>query len=611
MNFSNKKIFNISLMLLILLFAMNFAFASDNVTDASVEEDSAFEVPVCEVDVNESEGDSAKVDAQIEVNSIEAYYKEKTDLVGYLKDANGTPIKDRPVSVCINDRVYNRTTDGEGKVTLKINMVPNTYKVAVRFSGDDEFNSAESNALIKIKKAPLTIKTSNFNTYENSDLFFKAKVYNKVTNKAVSGIRVAFKVYSSKTKKYSYYYRTTDEKGVATLNKNLKVGNYKISTQIKGSKTKKLVSYKNSNKKATMNVLPTKEFGCCSYYLQISATESIAGFRRDSTNAVDVFIKSIKWYGKAAVRQHKNAYGYFFHSIVTADGWMIGNGGIDDGSLCRSIEKLAGSMVKANKIKKSTLKNIQWYKRYLNFGHFSIKDPKGNFAVVYANKIITGKLKSGEYFSAPNGAYDYRKGSFAKFGKDYVKAAVKIGATDEYGINRRDITVFHWKATTSNLYKTTSQVKVYAANDNGKLVGRSTAYLKDDITYKSKFFSRNSLPMAPDSVLLGTHNFGNIDKLVKTATKITAPKVVNQFNQTKYFKVTVKNKKTSKAISGVKIKIKVSNANFTRYYSLKTDSKGIVKINTKNLSKGSYDVALFPANNKYLISGKSSIEIKG
>lgn len=610
MDLKYRKWFNIIFVISILLFTLNFAFASDNVTDVSIDANSSFEQPIVEVNETEHQYNSSKTNTQIEINSIDSYYREKVDLVGYLKDINGTPIGNRQVNVFICDKVYTKTSDDNGRITLGINLRPNTYNVSVKFSGDDEFNSSQSNTLIKIKKAPLSIKTSNFKTYEHSDIFFKAKIYNKVTNSPISGIRVCFKVYSTKTKKYSYYTAVTDEKGVSTLSKNLKVGNYKVSTQIKDSKCKNLVSYRNSNKKVTMNVLPTKEFGCCSFYLQISGSESVAGFRRDSTDAVDIFIKSVKWHGKPAVKQYKTAYGYFFHTIVTADGWMVGNGGIDDGSLCRGIEKIAGDMVKSNKIKKSDLKKIQWYKRYLNFGHFSIKAPNGNFAVVYANKIITGKLKSGEYFSAPNGAYDYRHGSFAKYGKNYVKAAVKVGATDKYGVNRRDITVFHWEATTSKLYKTTSQVKVYASNDNGKMVGRSTAYLKDNIKYKSKFFSRNSLPISPNSMLLGTHKFGNIDKLIKTATKITAPKVSYQFNQTKYFKATVKNKKTNKAISGVKIKIKVSNANFTKYYSLKTDIKGIVKFNTKELLNGDYDVAILPANNKYLISAKSKIKIK-
>lgn len=631
MNLSLKRCFKILLIVSILIIGLNIAFASDdvngtsiefnssfesqiadaNVNDTSLDFDSSFESQIADADVNQTESPSnlLKTYTQIELNGIDSYYKENTDLVGYLKDTNGTPIINKQLKVFLNGKIYNKTTDNNGKITLKINLNPNTYQVSVKFLGDDEFNSTESNALIKIKKAPLKIKTSNFNTYEHSNIYFKATVYNKITNNHVSGIRVVFKVYSSKNKKYTYYHATTNEKGIAILNKDLKAGSYKISTQIKDSKNKKYISFNNSNKKVTMKVMTTEEFGCCSFYLQVSTTESVAGFRRDSTAAVDIFIKNVKWYGKNAIKQYKTGYGYFFHSITTADGWSIGNGGIDEGNPCRTIEKLAADMVKSNKIKMSVLKKIQKIKRSLNFGHFSIKAPNGNYAVVYKDRIITGKLKPGEYISVPNDPNHFRRGSYLKFAKDPVKAAVKIGATDKFGVNRRDITVFHWKATSKN-YKTTSQVKVFASNDNGDLVGRSTAYLRDNIKYKNKFFSSSDLPQSCNYILLGTHKFGNIDKLVKTVTIITAPKVSYKFNQTKYFKITVKNKKTKKVIKGIKIKVKIYNGNYTKYHTLKTDSKGIVKINTKWLLKGKYDVALFPANNKYLISGKSKIVIK-
>lgn len=612
MNSYFKKSFNIVLILLILILCLNFAFASDNVTCTSIESNSSFEQESADVnvDVVEFQSNSSKTDTIIEVNDIESYYKENTNLAGYLKDINGTPIKNRQLNIFLNGKTYNKTTDDNGGFALKLNLKPNTYKVSVRFLGDNDFNSTESSSSIKIKKASLAIKINNFNTYEHSDRFFKAKVYNKITNNPVCGIRVAFKVYSSKTKKYSYYYATTNEKGVASLNRNLKAGSYRISVQIKDSKNRKYISFKNSNKKVTMKVKPTKEFGCCSFYLQISASQSIAGFRRDSTEAADIFIKNVKWHGKAAVKQYKSAYGYFFHSITTADGWMVGNGGIDDGSICKSIEKLAGDMVKSKKIKKSNLKKIQKYKKYLNFGHFSIKAPNGNFAVVFKNKIITGKLKPGEYISVPNVVKDYRKGYYSKFSTDPVKAAVKVGATDKYGINRRDITLFHWKSETSATYKTTSQVKVYAANDNGKMVKKSTAHLKDNIKYKNKFFSKNKLPKSPDFMLLGTHNFGNIDKLIKTPTTISAPDVSCRFNQTGYFKVTVKNKKTKKAIGKTSIKINVSGVNFTKVYRIKTDSNGVAKFNTKELMVGNYTVTVYPGNSLYLVSGKSKIEIR-
>jgi hypothetical protein len=109
--------------------------------------------------------------------------------------------------------------------------------------------------------------------------------------------------------------------------------------------------------------------------------------------------------------------------------------------------------------------------------------------------------------------------------------------------------------------------------------------------------------------LLGTHKFGNIDKFVKIPTIIRAPEVTNHFNHTKYFKITVKNKKTGNLISNLKIKIKISAGDKTNVYIIKTDKNGLAKLNTKDLLVGTHKVVLYPASDKYLISAKSTIII--
>lgn len=609
MNFL-KKTFNFLLVILIFSACLSMVFASDNVTcdNASAESDCVSN----EIDLNSHVSDnfSFRADAQIQVTEIDSYYKEKNQLVSYLKDSNGTPIENRTLSIHLNGKTYNKTTDSNGKVTLNINLKPSTYKASVKFPGDNDFNPAEAASYLKIKKAPLKIKISNFNTYENSDIFFKAKVYNKLTNNSVAGIRVAFKVYSPKTKKYTYYYSKTNKNGIAQLNRNLKVGSYRVSAQIRNPDIEKYISHKGCEKQVKMNVKPTAEWGCCSFYLQVSNNESIAGFRRDATNALNIYIESVDWHGRTAIKQYKTAYSYFFHSITTSDGWMVGTGGIDNPTINRAIENLAGVMVNSNSINKSILNKIRYYEQRLGLGHFSIKAPDGRFAVVWAGGYKTGKLNPGEFLSCPNLASCYRHGTYAKYGSDLITAAVKIGATDSFGVNRRDITVFHWKSTTSKYFKTTSSVEVYASNDNGKLVGRSTAYLKDNIYFKNKFFSKNSLPQSTNKKFLGKQNFGNIDKLIKTPTIIKAPGVTNKFNTTKYFKITVKNQKTKKVIKGLKIKVRMSSQNMTKTVKVKTDSKGVVKINTKSLKPGNYEVLIRPTNNKYLISASSNIIIK-
>ncbi|WP_407414734.1 hypothetical protein [Methanobrevibacter sp.] len=587
---------------LFFILSLGMVYASDDISQ--------------EIDVNLEEAhiiDSAvdnphqAVNTHIEINNVNSYYKEKSQLVCYLKDDNGVSIPNKQLNISLNGKTYSKVTDLNGQVKLDLNLKPNSYNVAVDFRGDDDFNESNSNSQIKINKAPLVIKTSNFKTNWHSDLFFKAKVYNKVTNNPASGINVLFKVYSLKTKKYTNYYRATDNKGIVTLNKNLKVGSYIIYTYIKD---KNHVYSKNSKSKASVTVKPTEEVGCCSYYVQVNGTDSISGYRRDSTYSVTIYFKNVKWYGRTAVKQYKTIGQYSFHMIVTSDGWMVGTGGADSASINKAIEKLSGEMVKSGKIQNNKLKTIKNYISRLGIGHFAIKAPNGKYAAVWLNGIKTGKLKAGEFISVPNYKSCFRTGNYASFNKNPEKAGLKIAATDPYGLNKREISLYHWKSTTKN-FKTTSSVVVYAANDNGKYSGLpSKAHLKDDIYFKGKFISKNTLPYTLNMKLLGTHSFGNIDKLIKKSTIINAPNVTNAFNTSEYFKLSVKDKNTKKVVSGVCIKIKITTSSFTKYFTVKTNSKGIAKINTKELAIGNYAVTISPNNNKYLISAKSTIIIK-
>ena len=610
----NKSFKMISLFLLVLVtitLGLSFVSASENVTGDVISEDISSSVAVDEInnaDENSFEGENSKIDTKIDVDDVTSYYKEKVKVEVQLKDSNNVSLVNKNVNVYFNGDVDNKTTDNNGKFILDFsNLKPNTYKLTVKFNGDENFTSSEANSYVKIKKAPLAIQMSNFNTYFKSGSYFKAKVYNKNTGNPVRGIKVLFKTYSTKTKKYANYYATTDSKGIATLKKNLKAASYKVSTQIKDSKNKNYISYKKSNNKVTVLVKPCADEDCCSFFLQVSNIESVGGFRRDNTAMTTITVKDYTLGGIPVVK-HTNANN-FIHLMVFANGWIVGNGGLDGYDFLQSMEKLSVDMIKSNKIKMSSLRKIYNYKRSINFGHYSIKAPDGRYAVVWKNNIITGKLKPGEFSCSPNFKEYYRHSTYKKYGTDPAKAAIKVGATDHYGVNRRQVVVLHWKATTHKDLSVTSSIKAYAANDNGRFVGVSSGGLVDNVRFKNKFVSSYNLPRCPNMKYLGSHSFGNVDKFVKIPTTIKAPDVENKFNATKYFKVTVKNKNTNKAISNLKVKIKLTSGSKSKAYLIKTNEKGVATFNTKDLSVGKYKVVLAPTNIKYIISGKSKITI--
>lgn len=592
----------IFLILFLALFTVAAVSANENVTlDDQTVSRGIEELPVADgIEISENESSNtaqvSQMDTRIEAEDVTANHNEKAELVGYLKDGNNQPVCNKTVSIFINAKSYNKTTDNFGKVVLKLDLKHNTYNATIRFGGDENYTASAANFIVVVKSIQMAIKTSNYKTYVDSGLYFKAKVFDKITKAPLSGVNVLFKVYIGNNK-YKKYYAITDKNGMAVLKKNFKVGSYRIVTSIK--KNKKVKS------KAKLTVKATAEMGCSSLYLQVSKTEGTLGFRRDSTYAANLHIKVIKWQGRTALKQYKNKNSYFFHAIITSDGWAIGNGGADNSGINKAIQKLAGKIVKSGKIKMSILKKIQRYEKSLGIGHFAIKAPNGKYAVVWANSIQKGKLKAGQYLCVPNKKSSFKQGSWNKFSKNPAKAAIKILAKDSFGVNRRDVTVFHWKSVTEE-GSTSSSVSVYAANDDGHLVGRSTAHLKDNIYFKNTFFSKNKLPRTPSKLLLGVHNFGSIDKIIKIQTVVKAPELTKTLNESKTFKIKVKDKKTKQPIKNVKIKIKIGDV----IYTVRTDSNGVAKFNPKSLGVGSYKVKIFSGNKKYYVSAKSAIVIE-
>ena len=552
---------------------------------------------------------NTKIQTKISAKDINTCYKEKSSLVLYLKDNKNQAISNKTIKLSLNGKTYTQLTDKLGKASFSLyGLKPNAYNAKIEFYGDNEYKKSVKTVKVNVKKADLSINTKDFSTYLNSNIFFSVKVLNKLTKSPVEGIRIQFNVYSSQ-KNYKNYYAISDKDGIATLKKNLKLGSYDVYTYVKDDGQKDYINYRNTKNKVSVKISVPGEMGCSSIYIHVNENESAVAFRRDSTYAADLYIVAQKWHGRNAVKQYKLTGTYFFHAIVTSDGWLVGTGGADNPTINRNIEKLAGQMVSSNNIQNSKLNTIKRYERNLGIGHFAIVDPKGNYALVWKSGYVKGKLKNGQYLDVPNSRGMLRKGSYKSFSKDTATAALRIAATDRFGVNRRDITVFHYKRSTKN-YQTSAQVKVYAANDKGNLAGRRTGGKSDNIHYKKTYIKRSKLPGTPNKKLLGTHSFGKIDTLIKTQTKVSAPAITANQNQTKYFKVTVRNKKTNKTLSGVKISLKVYTGSKFKSYVVTTNKSGVANFNTKALSAGTHNVTISQANHKYIVSGSSKIVIK-
>lgn len=97
---------------------------------------------------------------------------------------------------------------------------------------------------------------------------------------------------------------------------------------------------------------------------------------------------------------------------------------------------------------------------------------------------------------------------------------------------------------------------------------------------------------------------------IKINIIVKAPNFKAKFKKSKYYKVIVKNKNTNKALANVKIIIKIFTGKKSKKYSLKTNKKGLVKINTKKLKIGKHKVFISSNDVNYIVTAKSKIIIK-
>ena len=97
----------------------------------------------------------------------------------------------------------------------------------------------------------------------------------------------------------------------------------------------------------------------------------------------------------------------------------------------------------------------------------------------FSNTRIVGLIQSEKYFSI---LVLSQKGNF-NTGANPVDEGIRVGYSDTYGVNRRNVMTYHWKLTTSPNGLSYS-VDSYASNDNGAGVGRSTASLSDKYCQK-------------------------------------------------------------------------------------------------------------------------------
>lgn len=184
---------------------------------------------------NVSVGEITKLTAP----GISTTYNNAKNLVVTLKDAKGNVLAGKNVTVVLNGKTYERTSDNSGQVKLSVKLPAKSYVAAFSFAGDDTYLKSSGSAKVVVKKAT-PIMTASSKTFK-----VKAK-----TKRVTVTLKNNKKSPMKKTKvtltvnKKTYKIKTTT-KGVATFTVKLtKKGKYTAVYKYAGSSNYKAVSKK-------------------------------------------------------------------------------------------------------------------------------------------------------------------------------------------------------------------------------------------------------------------------------------------------------------------------------------------------------------------------------
>lgn len=171
---------------------------------------------------SQSTSGSFRVDEIIDValisHNITMYYKGNQKLEVLLTDASNNPLENQIIHVKLNNEEYQLTTDGEGKVYLKLNLNVGNYTASIRYDGSERYCFKDLNVSVEVKSTVSGIDVTK--QYGTSSQYFA--VFLDCEGKAIGNFKVTFRIGDRS------FTATTLPNGISRLNINLNPGRYVI-----------------------------------------------------------------------------------------------------------------------------------------------------------------------------------------------------------------------------------------------------------------------------------------------------------------------------------------------------------------------------------------------
>ena len=135
----------------------------------------------------------------------------------YLKDKAGKALSGEKLTIKVNGKTYTKTTNSNGRVSLKINLPAGTYKMNIYHYASGIYSYASKSVTLKSVANTPSITVADSTVIRGKYLYVYLK---DKAGKALSGQKVTFK-FNGKT-----YTKTTNSNGRAALKFTLNAGKY-------------------------------------------------------------------------------------------------------------------------------------------------------------------------------------------------------------------------------------------------------------------------------------------------------------------------------------------------------------------------------------------------
>ncbi len=167
------------------------------------------------------------------------------DFYVVLTDENGTVIQGKEIQFMIGNQSYLGVTDSNGRAYLNCVLAPGFYEIKASFAGDDTYRKSSVKTTLAISGNSTYLFAINCTKYYRNGTQFYVQLLDSYSNPLVNRT-IAITINGG------VYNRTTDENGWATMNINLRPGEYEVLCAYYGS-----AETDNAFTKAIVKVLPT------------------------------------------------------------------------------------------------------------------------------------------------------------------------------------------------------------------------------------------------------------------------------------------------------------------------------------------------------------------